>query len=150
MPLFHMSQNAFCAGRKGLLMSHSPQSIVLQMGKVLSAIPPSSQKSSVAPACDSTDSSAALSPACQACRNQITTGSGCRCYSTNAPLQEPKLSSFSLSPLSVPPEVVPPLLSHFISCGGAWMWVSSCSFPLPAPPVGFPLSTHAPYCSHQG
>lgn len=150
LSVFHTSQGAFCAGRKGLVTPHSPQSISLQMGQVLSAIPPSSQKSNVAPVCDSSHSPAALSPDRQACSNQITAGLGCRCCSTNAPLQEAKPPSFSLSPFSVPPEAVPPLLSHFISCGGTWTWVSSCSFPLPAPPFGFPLSSHARYCSHQG
>lgn len=105
-------------------------------------------KLNVAPACDCIDSPAALSPACQACRKQITSGSGCRCFSTNAPLQK-TLLPFPFHPSVCLQRQSPPLLSHFVWRGRAWLWVSSCSFPLPAPPVAFPLSSHACYCSHQ-
>lgn len=142
-----MSQSAFCTRRQVLLTS--PQSILLQMGQVLSAILPSSQKSSVTPACNSTDSPGALSPPTRSTEPN-NHRLRCRHSGTNGPLQEPKPPSSSLPPFSVPPEALPTLLSHFISCGGVWMWVSSCSFPLPAPPVCFPLSSHACYCSHQG
>lgn len=53
LSVFHTSQGAFCTGRKGLVTPRSPPSISLQMGHALSVIPASSQKSSVAPACNS-------------------------------------------------------------------------------------------------